>query len=339
MVQPLHDVALSFAGEQRNYVRDVARVLNGDGVRYFFDEERQVDLWGHNLIDELDAAYRLNARCVVMFISEQYAAKVWTNLERQSAQSRALAESDPYILPVRFDDTDLPGLPPSVHYIDARTTTAEELGDVIVQKVDTMRQADPTEDREAGWEYLLLVAELEHNLAAFDSHWRDFQMKYAPPTGRRIGREDVPDDVSSRAATAAAIAANMGRLFEPDTVEQALGAPGEPGDADLIRHLAARLGDSYGALLRWAAEARGALIPDEARDVYWALADYADAPLRQIRSWVQSMTHELRPAVENLRAGLVPGDEPIVLDFSLVITIPEDTQARWHEALERLDQS
>src|SRR5437879_3900982 len=105
MARPLYDVALSFAGEERNYVREVAGVLKTSDVAYFFDEERRVDLWGRNLVDELDSTYRLYARFVVIFVSRAYAEKVFPNLERQSSQARAIQQTDPYILPVRFDDT------------------------------------------------------------------------------------------------------------------------------------------------------------------------------------------------------------------------------------------
>lgn len=111
---PLYDIALSFAGEQRDYVRAVASCLKQTEVTYFFDEDNRVDLWGRNLVDVLDRTYRHRARFVVMFVSRAYAEKVWPNLERQSAQSRAIEEVEPYILPVRFDDTDLPGLQRSV---------------------------------------------------------------------------------------------------------------------------------------------------------------------------------------------------------------------------------
>ena len=46
-----------------------------------------------------------------MFLSKYYAAKLWTNLERQASQARAFRENTEYIMPVRLDETVLPGLP------------------------------------------------------------------------------------------------------------------------------------------------------------------------------------------------------------------------------------
>ena len=44
-----YDVCLSFAGEDRDYVRQVAAGLDDRQVDVFFDEYEQVNLWGKNL--------------------------------------------------------------------------------------------------------------------------------------------------------------------------------------------------------------------------------------------------------------------------------------------------
>ena len=57
-----------------------------------------------------DDVYREKARYCLMLVSAAYAAKVWTTHERKSAQARAFSQSAEYILPVRFDETEIPGL-------------------------------------------------------------------------------------------------------------------------------------------------------------------------------------------------------------------------------------
>ena len=44
-----YDVALSFAGEQRAYVRQVAELLRRSNVSVFYDEFEEAKLWGKNL--------------------------------------------------------------------------------------------------------------------------------------------------------------------------------------------------------------------------------------------------------------------------------------------------
>ena len=105
-----YDVALSFAGEDREYVEDVALQLKGYGVRVFYDKFEEDKLWGKNLYDYLSDVYTQNAKFTIMFISKHYKEKLWTNHERESMQERAFQSSSDYILPARFDDTKIPGM-------------------------------------------------------------------------------------------------------------------------------------------------------------------------------------------------------------------------------------
>jgi hypothetical protein len=70
------------------------------------------------LYESFDAIYRLKARYCVLFLSEHYAVKVWTNHERRAAQARAVTENREYILPVRLDGTEIPGLRPTIGYLE-----------------------------------------------------------------------------------------------------------------------------------------------------------------------------------------------------------------------------
>lgn len=130
-----YDVCLSFAGANRAYVRNVADALNGKGIRVFFDEYEEATLWGRDLYTHLNDIYQNAAKYCVLFASKQYAKKVWTNHERQSAQARAIREHSEYILPARFDDTVIPGLRSTVHYIDLRRTSPLQLADLVETKI------------------------------------------------------------------------------------------------------------------------------------------------------------------------------------------------------------
>ncbi len=134
------DVAFSFAGEDRDFVEKVYRDLKDEGVNVFydFDEEITNDLWGKELVEELDDVYRKRSKCVVMFISENYARKVWTRHERRSALAKAINEKREYVLPARFDDTDLPGLLPTIAYVDLKNKTPEIFADQIIRKLKSL---------------------------------------------------------------------------------------------------------------------------------------------------------------------------------------------------------
>ncbi|HYR76302.1 MAG TPA: TIR domain-containing protein [Pyrinomonadaceae bacterium] len=129
-----YDVTVSFAGEDRTYVEQVAAALYALGIRVFYDRYEQVDLWGKDLYTHLDDVYRKRARYCVVFISQHYADKLWTNHERKSAQARAFEEKSEYILPVRFDATEVPGMLPTTGYIAATKLEPAEVALMIAKK-------------------------------------------------------------------------------------------------------------------------------------------------------------------------------------------------------------
>lgn len=130
-----YDVALSFAGENRDYVEKVVSVLDQFNIRVFYDKYEEATLWGKDLYVHLDEVYRFRSKFVVMFVSEHYVKKAWTNLERRSAQARALEEKgEEYILVARLDATEVPGVLPTVGYIDCREKEASQIATLIARK-------------------------------------------------------------------------------------------------------------------------------------------------------------------------------------------------------------
>lgn len=128
------DIALSFAGEDRDYVEKVAKQLEKMAIRVFYDKYEAAELWGKNLYDHLEDVYKNKARFTVIFISKHYAKKAWTNHERKSAQARSFKENIEYILPARFDKTEIPGILPTIGYIDLKDYSPEKLAELIKQK-------------------------------------------------------------------------------------------------------------------------------------------------------------------------------------------------------------
>lgn len=135
-----YDVALSFAGEDRTYVDRVADVLRQQGIRVFYDKYETVDLWGKNLFEHLSDVYQNKALCTILFISQHYGQKLWTNHERSSAQARAFRERQEYILPARFDMTQIPGVLDTIGYVDLRQHTPEEFAAMAVEKIGRLKR-------------------------------------------------------------------------------------------------------------------------------------------------------------------------------------------------------
>jgi hypothetical protein len=133
-----YDVCLSFAGEQRDYVELIASELKRAGLKVFYDQDEDIapKLWGRDLGEYLDYIYRQGSRFCLMFISADYAQKAWTTHERRSALARVLEEGGDYLLPARFDDTELPGLRPTTGYLDLRQVAPQTLVDYVIKKLE-----------------------------------------------------------------------------------------------------------------------------------------------------------------------------------------------------------
>jgi hypothetical protein len=139
------EIALSFAGEDRAYVDQVANLLRDSGVKVFYDLFEEVNLWGKNLYDYLTDIYMNKALYTFMFISDSYSKKLWTGHERQAMQARAFQENQEYILPARFDEIPIPGVLPTTGYIDVSSKSPEDLVKIIHKKLVNSGRTIPSE--------------------------------------------------------------------------------------------------------------------------------------------------------------------------------------------------
>jgi hypothetical protein len=313
------DVALSFAGENREYVSNIANQLRARGIRVFYDQYEQATLWGKDLYEHLDDVYQREARYCVLFASEQYARKVWTTHERKSAQARALREKEEYILPVRFDNTEIPGLRPTIGYIDTRSVTSDELIDLIIQKVHRpFTQAaspvtapvqiprTPEQRRElvtrrpVVWEYLLFAGILAEGKDALEPKWRDHQLRYVPKAGPLLGDAEVPSFIPKAMHELLLFSQNMDRILRTQVKEGVFGEHEVPGDPVRIEYLGQRVLEVYEGLLDWSTRIRGILITDSFKRLFELLASYADNPIAQTRAFIDEYVDEVSRLPDSL---------------------------------------
>ena len=67
--------------------------------------------------------------------SDSYAKKHWTNHERKAAQAKAFKQNEEYILPLRLDETEIPGLYETVGYINYKTTGLTNTINLLIEKL------------------------------------------------------------------------------------------------------------------------------------------------------------------------------------------------------------
>lgn len=130
-----YDVVISFAGEQRAQAEAITECLRSAGIKVFYDSYERATLWGKDLYEHLSDIYQNKGQYCLMLVSAAYASKVWTNHERRNAQARALSQKVEYILPIRFDETEIPGLPSTIGYLRFEEFGTQGICGLLMEKL------------------------------------------------------------------------------------------------------------------------------------------------------------------------------------------------------------
>lgn len=329
------DIAVSFAGEDRAFVEQVVLRVKAAGYRVFYDEDYQHEMWGEELTEFFPDVYERRSRYVVMFISKHYAAKAWTRVERRSVLARAMNLEAAYLLPVRLDSTALPGVRNSIGYLDGLRFQPAGIADAIQGKLggpqsDETRQFNGLAprtlveksilvgERPSGWEYLLFAYHLTEFIDREAVRYADNQLGFTIPNGY-VADADVMYLITREKAHLLADMDLLEALLLGPAQEDAMGAPGAPGDPKKIEHLAERIMLIYSDLLGWAAGLRGlAAESDESRNLLRAFSDNANQPIVAIHEFVP----RYRELADGLSSKLAAG-ESISIQMPIEFEIPD----------------
>ncbi|MFF2392266.1 TIR domain-containing protein [Nocardia sp. NPDC058114] len=147
----IYDIAVSFAGEQRQFVAAVVAAAKVRGLSVFFDEDKGNEWWGTNFIRQQRTVYGSQTRFFVPFISREYLSKAIPMDELSAAMMTAVRQGDGYILPVLMDDVEVPPelLHPQIHYLRSGDFSPEGLAEQLVQRVGVATSAGQ-EPRDVG---------------------------------------------------------------------------------------------------------------------------------------------------------------------------------------------
>lgn len=130
-------VALSFPGEQRDYVAAVADEIKkrlGAGS-VFYDKDFTAQLARPNLDTLLQKIYLNNSDLVVVFVSEDYERKQWCGIEWRAIRNIIKNKSDHALMFMRFDGTVISGLFSIDGYVDLTEHSAIQAARLIVERV------------------------------------------------------------------------------------------------------------------------------------------------------------------------------------------------------------
>ena len=134
-----YDVAISFAGEDRQIAEDLRTGLDQRGITVFYDRDFQDRLWGSDLASLFHQVYSSGSRFAVLLISRHYARKAWPSHERAAAFERTLNdETRGTVLPIRIDGTEVLGIPSNIGYVNIGEGI-EKICELIAKKIEQSR--------------------------------------------------------------------------------------------------------------------------------------------------------------------------------------------------------
>ncbi|MEU0883450.1 TIR domain-containing protein [Lentzea sp. NPDC005914] len=339
------DVAPSFAEEDRTRVEPIVRRLEELGVKVYYDEDQIVARWGLNLVEHIAETLTHKVRYVLMFASQHYVGHSWARHERQTAQARALAQQNEYVLPIKLDDTEVPGLLSTTGFLDLRVHSLEVIAQAVVQKLAQHRAeftastpitpksvAALVREKPRGWEYLLYVTVVSQGLAELESKYWEHFLRYAPRNGDVEHGNGIELIRDRNVVLSEIIKVAVESVFTGDTQEAAFGAPGEAGDPERIVHLGELFVRTFDEILEWARRIHGTSYASEpARLAARIQAQFADQQLRAMHAVAQDLRRVADTLIERLAAG-----EQINMTVPLVFEVDPELEQEFRVALDRL---
>jgi hypothetical protein len=126
------DIAISFAGENRDLARTIAAKFESLDVHVFFDELYEPNLLGKALHKQFTKIFNEESRFVICLLDKYHMDKVWPTFERDTFLPRVAEES---VIPIWLDDTKFPGIPADTYGVNLKGEITEEKIDSALFKV------------------------------------------------------------------------------------------------------------------------------------------------------------------------------------------------------------
>lgn len=141
MCQTLFDVAFSFSGKDRDFVRQIKDYLEERRISVFMDEDHSITIWGNDLEKAFDYLYDGRAKYYIIFVSENYIKSINTVFEFSAMLRNLHKRGSSNILQIFLDNTTLNFLPP-IGAIKIDDYNSRRAGELIVKKI----QGEPLEE-------------------------------------------------------------------------------------------------------------------------------------------------------------------------------------------------
>ena len=130
-------IALSFPGEYRTFIRQVADCLSSTlgQQNVLYDNYYEAEFARPDLDTYLQALYHDQSELIAVFLCKQYEQKEWCGLEWRAIRDLLKRRQTASIMPFRFDNTEVPGLFSTDGYVWIAERSAQEVADLILARL------------------------------------------------------------------------------------------------------------------------------------------------------------------------------------------------------------
>jgi hypothetical protein len=170
----MFDVGLSFAGEDREYVERVHKVLEAEDIEHFYYPKYKPELFAERSTLTFPRIFGDQCQLAAVFISKHYVEKIWPTEEWLAIRMKAAElKGKVFILPFKLDDSEPVGFPRDIIYepIGKTKMPPEECARMIIAKVKGLRNAAPSQTSESK-QTTESRREFERILKTFERKWR-----------------------------------------------------------------------------------------------------------------------------------------------------------------------
>jgi hypothetical protein len=135
-------VALSFPGEHREFLAEVANGLARDlgQERVFYDKYYEAELARPDLDTYLQKIYHDDSDLIAVFLCAEYEKKDWCGLEWRAIRDLIKKRNSSAIMPFRFDNTSIPGLFSIDGYVEIGQRLRDDVASLILQRLEHNEQ-------------------------------------------------------------------------------------------------------------------------------------------------------------------------------------------------------
>jgi TIR domain len=130
-------IALSFPGERRDFVKQIASLLASQlgRARVLYDRYYEAEFARVDFDTYLQRLYHDQSELIVVFLCADYERKEWCGLEWRAVRDLIKRRETSAIMLLRFDTTEIPGLFSIDGYIPVENRSAEEVAGLILQRL------------------------------------------------------------------------------------------------------------------------------------------------------------------------------------------------------------